>query len=281
MCFDWKYVKSESQATAKHKWNKLTFDPNTKSLSDFLEKFNECAEREFGDNAKKIDSLLNSNLLPHLKRSFNLTCLEKSTYDQIVAHLEKELELCGFQNDAEMSITTMSTVSPIDNQQDIDQTKIVRHYYKKKPGHAIRDSIKGFKRNRSEKMTLRSKTENLQQLDHLHPVLIDNEQIILQRNAGAIPIPLIDPNGSNKTIQQTIGMKGKSKQFCPIQDLYQFSKTLQTTKATTLMDRLRLSETICYIWHNHHSIPLSYIFDHRNFIRCPAATNGKGLYSKI
>ena len=29
-----KYVKSESQATAKHKWHKLTFDPNTKSLSD-------------------------------------------------------------------------------------------------------------------------------------------------------------------------------------------------------------------------------------------------------
>ena len=27
-----KYVKPESQATAKHKWDKLTFDPNTKSL---------------------------------------------------------------------------------------------------------------------------------------------------------------------------------------------------------------------------------------------------------
>ena len=32
-----KYVKPESQATAKHKWHKLTFDPNTKSLADFLE----------------------------------------------------------------------------------------------------------------------------------------------------------------------------------------------------------------------------------------------------
>ena len=30
-----KYVKPESQATAKHKWHKLTFDPNTKSLPDF------------------------------------------------------------------------------------------------------------------------------------------------------------------------------------------------------------------------------------------------------
>ena len=46
-----KYVTPQSQATAKHKWHKLTFDPNTKSLPDFLEELNECAERTFGDNA--------------------------------------------------------------------------------------------------------------------------------------------------------------------------------------------------------------------------------------
>ena len=40
-----KFVKPESQATAKHKWHKLTFDPNTKSLPDFLEELNEYAER--------------------------------------------------------------------------------------------------------------------------------------------------------------------------------------------------------------------------------------------
>ena len=54
-----KYVKLELQATAKHKWQKLTFDPNTKSLSDFLEKLNECAEKAFGDSAQHmIDSFL-------------------------------------------------------------------------------------------------------------------------------------------------------------------------------------------------------------------------------
>ena len=47
-----KYVEPESQATAKHKWCKLTFDPNTKWLSDFLEELNKCAERAFGDNAQ-------------------------------------------------------------------------------------------------------------------------------------------------------------------------------------------------------------------------------------
>ena len=68
-----KYVKPESQATAKHKWHKLTFDANSKSLSDFLEKLNECAARAFGDNAQQfIDSFLYAKLPPHLKRSLNL-----------------------------------------------------------------------------------------------------------------------------------------------------------------------------------------------------------------
>ena len=71
-----KDVKPESQATAKHKWHKLTFDPNTKSLPDFLEELNECAERAFGDNAQHMnDSLLYAKLPPHLKRSLNVAYL--------------------------------------------------------------------------------------------------------------------------------------------------------------------------------------------------------------
>ena len=45
-----KYVEPEPQARAKHKWHKLTFDTNTKSLFDFLEELNEGTERAFGDN---------------------------------------------------------------------------------------------------------------------------------------------------------------------------------------------------------------------------------------
>ena len=39
--FPRKYVQPESQAGAKHKWHKLTFDPNARSLSHFLEEHNE------------------------------------------------------------------------------------------------------------------------------------------------------------------------------------------------------------------------------------------------
>ena len=104
-----KYVKPQSQATAKHKWHKLTFDPNTKSLPDFLEELNGCAERAFGDNAQyMIDNLLYTKLPPHLKRSLNLAYLENGTYDQIVAHLEREIELSGLENDGELTIPTSS-----------------------------------------------------------------------------------------------------------------------------------------------------------------------------
>ena len=122
-------IKPESQATAKHKSYKLTFDPNTKSLPDFLEELNECARRAFGDYAQHmIDSLLYAKLPPHLKRSLNLAYLENGTYDQIVAHLGRELELSSLETDGELTILTMTAVPPNDNQQITEQTKVVCHY---------------------------------------------------------------------------------------------------------------------------------------------------------
>ena len=145
-----KYVKPESQATAKHEWHKFTFDPNTKSHPDLLEELNECAERAFGDNAQHmIDSLLYAKLLPHLKRSLNLAYLENGTYDKIVAHLERELELSGLDNDGELTIPTMTAVLPNDSQQNTEQTKVVCQYCKK-PGHVIRDCRKRMRKEQEK-----------------------------------------------------------------------------------------------------------------------------------
>ena len=149
--FRGKYVKPESQATAKHKWHKVTVDPNTKSLSDFFEELNECAEKAFADNAQHmIDSLHYAKLPPLLKRSLNSAYLENGTYDQIVAHLEKELELSGLENDGELTVTTMTAIPTNDNQQTTEQTKTVWHYCKK-PGYVIRDFRKRMRKEQEQR----------------------------------------------------------------------------------------------------------------------------------
>ena len=48
-----RYVKLGSKAAAKHRWNELTFDLNTKSLSDFSEELGDYAEPAFSNNAQK------------------------------------------------------------------------------------------------------------------------------------------------------------------------------------------------------------------------------------
>ena len=104
-----KYVKPESQATAKHKWHRLVFDPNTMKLPDFLEELNQGAEKAFGENAQAmIDSLLYAKLPPKLKRSVNMARLENVTYEEIVTHLERELELNGLEEGDDIPVPTMS-----------------------------------------------------------------------------------------------------------------------------------------------------------------------------
>ena len=89
-----KYVKPESSASAKHRFNRLTFDPENQKLPDFLEELQESAEKAFGENAPQmIENLLYAKMPPHLKKSINQAYLENGTYDQIVKHLEREMEL--------------------------------------------------------------------------------------------------------------------------------------------------------------------------------------------
>ena len=64
-----KFVKPESQSTAKHEWHKLTFDSSARSLFDFLEELNECSEKLFDDNDQQmIDSLIYAKLPSLSKR---------------------------------------------------------------------------------------------------------------------------------------------------------------------------------------------------------------------
>ena len=139
-----KYVKPESQATAKHKWHRLVFDPNTMKLPDFLEELNQGAEKAFGDHAQKmIDSLLYAKLPPKLKRSVNMARLENGSYDEIVAHLERELELNALEESDDLPMATMTSSStkpktPLSTGQLFD---ITCNYCKEK-GHMVKDCEK-------------------------------------------------------------------------------------------------------------------------------------------
>ena len=63
-----------------------------------------------GEHAQAmIDSLLYAKLPPKLKRSVNMVRLEIATYEEIVTHLERELELNGLEEGDDIHVPTMST----------------------------------------------------------------------------------------------------------------------------------------------------------------------------
>ena len=149
-----KYVKPESQATAKHKWHRLTFDPSTMKLPDFLEEFNQGAEKAFSENAKSmIDSLLYAKLPPKLKRSVNMARLENGTYEEIVAHLKRELELNALEKSDGLPMATMASASS--NQSNllsngINTNKDAQCSYCKATGHYYESCPKLKKKNEME-----------------------------------------------------------------------------------------------------------------------------------
>ena len=77
---------------------------------DLLGELNHSAEKAFGEIAQAmIDSLLYAKLPQKRKRSLNMARLENATYEGIVTHLERELELNGLEEGDDITVPTMST----------------------------------------------------------------------------------------------------------------------------------------------------------------------------
>ena len=111
-----KYVKPESSASAKHRFHRLSFQPENQKLPDFFEELQESAEKAFGENAHQmIENLLYAKMPPHLKKSINQAYLENGTYDQIVKHLEREMELNGLEADEPLVKTQMTASKKEEN----------------------------------------------------------------------------------------------------------------------------------------------------------------------
>ena len=85
-----KYVKPQSTATAKYKFQKLLYNPACQKLVDFLNQLQKLAKDAFGITAHAIiEQLVYHKMPPHLMKSKNQAHLENGTDEQNVTHLEK------------------------------------------------------------------------------------------------------------------------------------------------------------------------------------------------
>ena len=127
-----KYVKPKSMASVKHKFQKLVFNPENQKLFDFLDELRKLAKNAFGIAAHAIiEQFIYAKMPPPLKKSINWAHLENGTYEQIVTHLERELELNGLEAPDELPINNVSQ-QPTNNNADRPKPKC---HHCKKPGH--------------------------------------------------------------------------------------------------------------------------------------------------
>ena len=127
-----KYVKHQSMATAKHKFQKLVFNPANQKLVEFLDELQKLAKDAFGVAAHAIiEQFIYAKMPTELKKSKNQAHLENGTYKQIVTHLERELELNGLDAPDELQINTVSQQLTNAN---ADRSKPTCHHCGK-PGH--------------------------------------------------------------------------------------------------------------------------------------------------
>ena len=94
-------------------------------LLDIIEELNQGAEKAFSDKAQKlIDSLFYAKLPSKLLRSVNMARPENGSYDKIVAHLERELELNALEETplATMASSLSNSKTPLSTGQMTDIT---------------------------------------------------------------------------------------------------------------------------------------------------------------
>ena len=114
-----KNVKPQSMATAKHKFQHLVFNPANHKLIHFLDEIQKLAKNAFGVAAHAIiEQFIYAKMLPHLMKSIHQAHLENGTYEQIVTHLERELELNSLESPNETHMKTMTHKQHIECNKD-------------------------------------------------------------------------------------------------------------------------------------------------------------------
>ena len=151
-----KYMKPQSMATAKHKFQRLVFNPANQKLIVFLDELQKLAKDAFGvDTQAIIEQFMYAKMPPHLKKSNIQGPLKNGTYEQTVSHLERELELNGLEAPDE---TQINTVTQQASQQTSENYKPTCHHCKT-PGH-YRNQCRQFKREKDQIRNNTNSAEN-------------------------------------------------------------------------------------------------------------------------
>ena len=194
-----KYVKPQSMATARYKFQRLVFNPANQKLIDFLDELQKLAKDAFGVAAQAIiEQFIYAKMPPHLKKSIIPAHLENGTYKQIVSHLERELELNGSEAPDEMPVNTVTQRAP---EQNSNKPKPTCHHCKK-PGH-YQNQCRQLKR---EKYQTRNNTNSAnnnngsaQTNPNLNNKVANNTKannIVNQKNRRSRPVfPLCETSG--------------------------------------------------------------------------------------
>ena len=104
-----KYENAKSMATSKHKFQKLVFNPVNQKLVYFPDELQKLARDAFATAAHAIiEDFIYAKLPPHLNTAINQVHFENGTYEQIVTHLGKGLELNILEAPDELQIYTVS-----------------------------------------------------------------------------------------------------------------------------------------------------------------------------
>ena len=91
--------------TAKHKLQRLVFNPVDQKLNNFLDKLEKVAKDALGVAAEEITEQFKCANLPScLKKSKKQAHLEIGAFEQIVSHLRRELKLNGLEASNELQI---------------------------------------------------------------------------------------------------------------------------------------------------------------------------------
>ena len=113
-----RYVGPQSVATARCKWEQLHFDPSRQMFQDFLEQYQKLAQEAYGDDAPKfIETSFYAKMPPHLKRVLDQARLQTETYDTMVHHLEREMELNGLSDPIDNNVTGIHQIDAQEQQQ--------------------------------------------------------------------------------------------------------------------------------------------------------------------